>query len=394
MLFQLFVGDAQFLALHLQFFGLTLGLLQHVLQAGAVAGRPQGRADGGSGFLQQGPRGLCDGVQEAQLEHHIDLAVGLARCDNQMSRIVAAQCRADGQIAVRHLVKNNGVPLAGDLTQQAFLGREAGRDGGIGGDPRDSQTAELAFLALEQGTRMGPRITGQKRQNIVREIFQRLVAQHGLGQTHLTLMQPFLTGALSYAAADELEDNDRQKRAKQPREHTADDGGAGGIFHLFDARLAHPLLFQLHLADNGAHGIHFSLAAIGVQVGDRAFNAAFATRIQRIVQLAHARSDMGAHLVQMRALDGVVLGERIQFRYLRFQSLDGALIGLEIGGVFREEIAALTRFRIQQGRHQAIDTDDDLVGVHYLLVVGPKDLNIHIGDDAGGAKKGQDQYQS
>ena len=37
LLLQLLIGDPQFLALDLEFFGLPLGLLQHVLQPGPVA---------------------------------------------------------------------------------------------------------------------------------------------------------------------------------------------------------------------------------------------------------------------------------------------------------------------------------------------------------------------
>ncbi len=79
LLLDLLVGDAEFLALNLQFLGLTLGFLEQVLQLGPIFRRAHGDADRLRGVLQQRQGIVTDGIDEAEFNHRVDLAVGIGR---------------------------------------------------------------------------------------------------------------------------------------------------------------------------------------------------------------------------------------------------------------------------------------------------------------------------
>jgi hypothetical protein len=203
--FQLLVGDPQLLALNLQFFGLSLGFLQHVLQFGTIARGPQGDADGARGLLQKLDNPIVDGMQEAQFDDGVDPVVGMGRHENQMPGLVAPQRRADGQVAVGNVANDHRLSVGGDLAQEPFLDVEADRHVGVGRNPQGRGAIELAAFALEQRARLGAEILRQEAQDAVAELLDRLVAHHRVRKADLAGLQPFLPRASARAATDQDE---------------------------------------------------------------------------------------------------------------------------------------------------------------------------------------------
>ena len=94
LLLELFVVDAQFLLLRLELLGLPLGLLEQLLEAGAVLRRAhrdtQRLGDAGEQLLVRG----VDTVKEAELHHGVDDAVDAGRRHEQRRGRAAAETGA------------------------------------------------------------------------------------------------------------------------------------------------------------------------------------------------------------------------------------------------------------------------------------------------------------
>ncbi len=261
--FQLFIGDAQFLALDLKLFGLTLGFLQHILQLGAIAGRTQGGADGGADFFEQDRQLLVRSVQEAQFQHPVDGAVRLGRRDDQMPGFIAAKGRSYGQIAVRHVGYAQSLAIRRDLTQQAFAQAETIRNRRVGRNAQGGDAAILAAFALEKRGRLNPCVAAEIGKNAVAQLFKGLIAHHGFRQAHLSLVQPFLARTSARAVSDQIEDYDRQGGAQHSRQETASQRCPIGGAHRDYALFAHTLLVGAHQTDLGANRVHDALAFVG-----------------------------------------------------------------------------------------------------------------------------------
>ncbi|EXF42601.1 hypothetical protein BAY1663_04992 [Pseudomonas sp. BAY1663] len=190
LLLELLVGGAQLFLLHLQFLVELLGLGEHFLQALAIAGRLDGRADGGADAPQQFAILLAQRSQEAQLDHAVEHAAVLQRHQQHRTRRGLAQLRGHLQVIGRQVLQRQQAALQGNLADQTgaeLQGPAALQMSGIVGVLGDP--LQLAVLHHEQ------RADGHV--EVMRKEAQHALAQRRQGQfTDDRLAQLRLPGAV------------------------------------------------------------------------------------------------------------------------------------------------------------------------------------------------------
>ena len=106
---EFFVGDAEFLTLHLQLFGLPLGLLQEILKASPVSGRPDGDGDRFRHAIDKLPVGFRHASKESEFQNAVDASIDGQRRDHQVARGTPSQSGADGEIPFRQVMHHDRV---------------------------------------------------------------------------------------------------------------------------------------------------------------------------------------------------------------------------------------------------------------------------------------------
>ncbi len=229
---------------------------------------------------------------------------------------------------------------------------------------------------------MGAEIARQELQDIVAELLGALVAQHRRGEADLAGLQPILPLAGDRGTADQEADDRRQDQTEQTRENAADQGRAVGGGHFGEAPLAQIRLFLVHRSQLGADEIHFDLATVGHDHGERLVETLGPAQRDGLRQLRKFGIDMDLQRPDPVLLLGIVAGQLGQPAELRLHRQQGGIIGLEIALVIGQQEAALPRLRVLHGGEQLVEGRDDLVGMDDLLIVLPQGADIGIGDRA------------
>ena len=363
------VGNAQLLALHLQFLGLALRLLQQVLQFGAEVGGPQRDPDRARAFLQKVQRRRIDGLQEAKLDHAVDDLVRDQRRDDKVARPVLAQCRADGQVTVGHVLDQDRLAVPGHPAQKPVTQSEAVGDLAAGGDAQRRAALEITALAREQRARLRAGIIGKEAQHAVAQLRGGLVALQDARKPDLPLLQPVLPRPRDRRAPRQVTDHQRQPDPQKRRHDAADPSPPIGV-----GQFKHPLLalarhFLPHAVQKPADRVHLGLAAVGRDQRKRGRNPAGAVQVDRLPQFLQLRRDVAAQRLEVGALHLVPGGQHAERVEALLDIGHGGDVGPEIALIAGQQEPALPGLGIKHRRLQVAQALDDLVRVHDFAVV-------------------------
>jgi len=344
--FELFVGNAQFLALRLQFLGLALGFLQCNLQLRAEACGTQRNTDSCRGLLEQFESGVVDRVEEPQFDHRVHGAVGLCWNDDQMTGPVPSESGTDRQVAFGYIVEDHRASIGRNLPEQALAFAEGRRHSGIGGNAQCGHAVEAAAFALEQDTALATQTLREEAENCVAQLLDRLVPHHRGGQANLAGLQPLLPRPAAAVPHQQHENGNRQDQPKRAGDDRSGDGRSGRGRHLIQMDLAETQFFLLHTAQLQAYGIHRCLAAVGRNHGKRGIEPLCAPQFDRFAQFRQFRVDLALQRSDVILLKGIVSGQLRDVLEMTGGLGDSCGIGLEIAVVTGQKVTPLSRFGV------------------------------------------------
>ncbi|OEZ86038.1 hypothetical protein JAB5_10860 [Janthinobacterium sp. HH103] len=378
LLAQLFISRAQLFLLHFQFFIQLLRFFKDILQALAVQGRFQRRADIGANQVQPFLGAGADGMCKAQLDDAVDEAFIVDGHQHQFQRRAAAQARRHGQIILGHLLHVLEALFARGLADQAFAQLEhlfflhALFVETVHG--RAAQTAILVDHV--QGGHGHFQPVRQEVQHVPSQLRQAQLAARVGGQLRLSRAQPCLLlqhlvvlaallerividiGQAQQFATSQVGEQAGQSQAEDQEHHHGQHGAAlGRVGPLLAQALFHGQEGEEFAADFVEFQLAFALAhareefLVVAALGDHGF------RILHPLPLQRADAAQPVHL------DGVVRHELEQGAHFHGDLCLARFIRRQERFITRQQVAAHACFQVDGQLHDFVGVADHPFGM-------------------------------
>ena len=388
LLFQFLIADPQFFLLGLQFFRLALGFGQQRFQAGAVQAGADRRGEHLGGAFEQAALALAHRVVEAQLDHRIHPVVLHGGRQYQFGRIGTPGGRRDLEMPGGHVAQVQQLARAGGLSHQSLRARDLLRQalGGQGVAAKEFQV--VAALGHVTGAHAGMQVFGQVLQRAFADLVQPVIAAQAHAQARQAGRDPGLA-RLGAVFADghrgRGQDQRQQQQRTAPRVIGGGGRGRGPGFALF---LDQRQLPRVQVGDQVAQPVHRVLAGIGAHHGQRAGGVAGLAHVDGFAQFGQLLLGDSGDVVDDAALGRVGGGGLLDHGQALLDEGDRAQIGLQVGGIPGQQVAALADLGILERRVEQAELAQRLGGaVHGLDRLGAGVGRAHV--DKSDDQRGQ-----